>query len=428
MPVEITSRLRRAATLTALAAAMVPAGAHAAPHAELHLYGERIDAAGVHLVDGNSAQQAGGYYTEFRAGQSTADAGRTLTSYALTASADADPAKTLSGTFAQPTFGFILPATWFDQPVTARLTVKDSSGATDSTSIRWMLVHRPELTIVAPRGYIFAPGDVAIFDAGASSPAGAVETFEWSTDDGTTWTAPSSTARFQFRPRATTTLKLRATGQDGGQAVRSVTAIVHERPAIDLKVNPERPQPGHQAELDASGSTAAPLLEGRPTLDSYEWDLDGDGSYELDTGRTATAAVTFATAGGHEIGVRVTDSAGTSATLRRTIQVGSVAQAPAAPLARLAIVGSPSRVRGGITIQVRCPGAATRRCRGVVTVRRNGLVIGESRYSVGAGRTATVKVTTVRLAAGTRVSAAATGRDSAGHPLAAGSRSAVLRG
>lgn len=46
------------------------------------------------------------------------------------------------------------------------------------------------------------------------------------------------------------------------------------------------------------------------TIVRYEWDLDGDGDFERDTGANATTSTTYATARDFEAGLRVTDSVG----------------------------------------------------------------------------------------------------------------------
>jgi|GEM_PF-6999795 len=78
---------------------------------------------------------------------------------------------------------------------------------------------------------------------------------------------------------------------------------------------PALPQSGQPITLDAGGSSGglAPL--------HYAWDLDGDGTYETDGGTTASTQTTFAGAGVHTIGLRVTDDDGVAATIAHVIQV-----------------------------------------------------------------------------------------------------------
>lgn len=68
--------------------------------------------------------------------------------------------------------------------------------------------------------------------------------------------------------------------------------------------------------FSASGST---LPFG--TIQRYEWDLDGDSTYETDTGSSPVARRRFDVAGPHTVGVRVSGSHGRPDTLRASIDV-----------------------------------------------------------------------------------------------------------
>jgi hypothetical protein len=59
-------------------------------------------------------------------------------------------------------------------------------------------------------------------------------------------------------------------------------------------------------------------------LARFEWDLDGDGSYETDTGVVAEASRSYTTPGPVAIGLRVTDAAGRTATTAGQLTVSSV--------------------------------------------------------------------------------------------------------
>jgi trimeric autotransporter adhesin len=74
--------------------------------------------------------------------------------------------------------------------------------------------------------------------------------------------------------------------------------------------------------LDASGST-----DPDGTIARYEWDLDNNGTYEIDGGATATRTATFATVGTVTVGLRVTDNNGAPATTTRPLTVTSAYRA-----------------------------------------------------------------------------------------------------
>jgi hypothetical protein len=57
------------------------------------------------------------------------------------------------------------------------------------------------------------------------------------------------------------------------------------------------------------------------TIASYEWDLDGNGTYETNTGTTATTTRNYATATEPVVGLRVTDNRGATGTATKTLVV-----------------------------------------------------------------------------------------------------------
>ncbi len=73
---------------------------------------------------------------------------------------------------------------------------------------------------------------------------------------------------------------------------------------------------GQTDTLSAAGST-----DTSGTITDYKWDLNGDGTYETDTGATPTVTTKFASAGTVTVGVQVTDSAGAKATTTLSVRV-----------------------------------------------------------------------------------------------------------
>jgi hypothetical protein len=76
--------------------------------------------------------------------------------------------------------------------------------------------------------------------------------------------------------------------------------------------------PPERVSFDASSSSDP---DGR--IVRYQWDLDGDGSFETDTGSTPAASRSYRRPQTVEVGLRVTDDAGGSATTSVALQVGS---------------------------------------------------------------------------------------------------------
>lgn len=89
----------------------------------------------------------------------------------------------------------------------------------------------------------------------------------------------------------------------GHGAVQAQLAVSYSYGLAPLSVN-----------LNASGSTSA-----LGTIDRYEWDYDGDGVFESDSGDTATSSHTYAGAGTYGPAVRAVNSLGESGSASATV-------------------------------------------------------------------------------------------------------------
>jgi hypothetical protein len=81
----------------------------------------------------------------------------------------------------------------------------------------------------------------------------------------------------------------------------------NQSPAAEISFTPASPRKGQAVTFDASSSS-----DPDGTIVGYRWDLDGNGSFETDTGATAAASRTFVAAGTYTVAVRVTDDRGAS--------------------------------------------------------------------------------------------------------------------
>jgi PKD repeat protein len=86
-------------------------------------------------------------------------------------------------------------------------------------------------------------------------------------------------------------------------------------PSAVLKA-PSVATPGQSVTLDASAST-----DPDAQIVDYQWELNGNGVYETDTGSNPKLSSSFAKAGAYTVRVRVVDSAGASASASATIVV-----------------------------------------------------------------------------------------------------------
>jgi PKD repeat protein len=86
------------------------------------------------------------------------------------------------------------------------------------------------------------------------------------------------------------------------------TPADHNRaPVASLTHSPARVLTGERVDFDASGSS-----DEDGTIENYAWDLDGDGTFETDTGTSPRASTAYAANGVHVVAVKVTDDEGKS--------------------------------------------------------------------------------------------------------------------
>ena len=104
-------------------------------------------------------------------------------------------------------------------------------------------------------------------------------------------------------------------------ADRTVT-VTNRAPTASFTVTPNPAATRQNVTLNGAGSS-----DPDGTIAKYEWDLDGNGTYETDGGTTATRTTTFATMGTVTVGLRVTDNNGATATTTRTLTVNSAYRA-----------------------------------------------------------------------------------------------------
>ena len=95
-------------------------------------------------------------------------------------------------------------------------------------------------------------------------------------------------------------------------------------PTAQLVAAPQSAPAGDPVTLDATGSTA-PFGD----IERFEWDLDGDGVFETDTGRTGSTVARFASAGRVVVSVRASAAFG-GATQSATLDVTPPRAAPPA--------------------------------------------------------------------------------------------------
>jgi YD repeat-containing protein len=155
-------------------------------------------------------------------------------------------------------------------------------------------------------------GQTVAFDASSTTGSGgvAVNQYEWDLDgDGSfeTDTGSDPHASRSYSTPANLTVRLRVTDTAGDQSQAARTVVVRNRPPIAV-VTLSSPSilVGQAASLNGASSSDP---DGRVTR--YQWDLNGDGSFETDTGAgSATSSLPFAAPAALLMHLRVTDDRG----------------------------------------------------------------------------------------------------------------------
>ena len=85
----------------------------------------------------------------------------------------------------------------------------------------------------------------------------------------------------------------------------------------EKSISPSTPNPDDEVELDATESSD------NGTIESYEWDLDGDGEFGEHGENGATVEYTFDEEDAHFVRLRVSDNGRKSDTVKRRLFVGN---------------------------------------------------------------------------------------------------------
>jgi hypothetical protein len=121
-----------------------------------------------------------------------------------------------------------------------------------------------------------------------------------------------------------------------------IAAVANLPPAAALAVKPAIVAAGRQVNLDASGSRDP---EGLRLV--YEWDLDGNGTFEAGSGTTPTAMPRFSVDGPRVVRVRVNDPHGGRAVAEATLDVDGSRPVLTGLRVLTRVLGVPSRRRRG---------------------------------------------------------------------------------
>src|SRR3954447_17911969 len=237
-----------------------------------------------------------------------------------------------------------------------------------------LIVHRaPKPVLTADRTAALVGQQVNYSGAQSTDDNGPIANYAWDLDgDGTfetnTGTTPTTAKSYDtIGPR---TVKLQVTDQYGAKSVTSMTETIHRAPTAAFTANPNPATTGEQVTLDGSSSNDDDPLA------KYEWDLDGNGTFETDTATTPTAKTTFTTPGTKTIRLRVTDSHGVQDVVAHDVVVNNKPTTTTtttqtdttAPLMTIAPRSAKMSKLGKVTLRLVCP-ADEATCTGRVDLR-----------------------------------------------------------
>jgi PKD repeat protein len=164
-------------------------------------------------------------------------------------------------------------------------------------------------------------GEAVNFDGSASNdPDGTIVKYEWDLDGNgslETETGAEAVTQKTYATAGSYDVRLRVTDSSGNKSstVRTIT-VTNRAPLSAFSASPSSATKGQLVTLDASAST-----DPDGTVAKYEWDLDGNGSYETNTGTTPTTSRSYGAAGTVEVKLRVTDDKGATAVSTQKVTI-----------------------------------------------------------------------------------------------------------
>lgn len=159
------------------------------------------------------------------------------------------------------------------------------------------------------------------FDASSSGdPDGSVNSYEWDFNGDGTIDDTGSTAVYNYSTPGVYQVTLIVTDDDGATDTRTKQVAVSDSagdvpPAAAFSFYPGNPEPNETIDL-----TAASSFDVNDDITSYEWDFNGDGTTDA-TGENVTTS--YASSGTYDVSLTVTDSAGYTRTVTKSVSVAN---------------------------------------------------------------------------------------------------------
>jgi hypothetical protein len=242
--------------------------------------------------------------------------------------------------------------------------------------------------------------------AGSFDPDGSIAKYEWDLDRNGTFETISTSATQTVvantvGPRSYT---VRVRDNEGATDTATDAVRVTKAPTAAIAASLPAVVTGQQVTFSGAGSTD----EG--TIVKYEWDLDGNGSFETGTAGVPTVTTSFTTPGAPQVRLRVTDQDNLTGTATTSIAVVAAPVVETADLTGpvMRVLTSRAKATGGaVRVRVACPASETV-CRLKVTLRGinsplAGRSLGVSRTTLAGGESALVRIALAKPAKKTLV-------------------------
>jgi YD repeat-containing protein len=256
----------------------------------------------------------------------------------------------------------------------------------------WQRQLPPVAALTASPSAVNTGQGVTFSATGSFDPAGFIASYRWDLDgDGSyeTDTGRTPTASNSYPTARSVSAGLLVVDNDGlTSAARTTVNVSNRPPRAFMSVSKNPAEPGDRVIFDGSGSS-----DPDGTITNYKWDLDGNGSFETDTGGTPRATKRFANAGSVRVSLRTTDNNGASSETLQSLTVRSVITAGVRLNIGVARGGVRvnrfwvDKVPRGSRVEARC---ASKRCKGQVIRKSKSSQVTFRRFSGKTLKTGTV--------------------------------------
>lgn len=220
-------------------------------------------------------------------------------------------------------------------------TDRHGVGNPNPTALAWPLARgtgnkAPVASFTVDPAQPFAGGDTVVTST-ATDPDGTIASEQWDLDgDGQYDDATSHSAHVTFTTGGTHTVRLKVKDNAGavGSKEQTVTVLAAGKPGAAFSVDPANPVVDRAATF-----TAAPNNDPNAHVVHHQWDFDGDGTFDADTGENRTVQHTYTSIGTRTARLKVTDADGDTATSTISFEVRDEVRCGVETLGRLRVDG-----------------------------------------------------------------------------------------